>query len=379
VTPDELRARLHELVGRGDFEVPPYPAVALKLQRIFSRDNYGIGEISDTISADPALAARVLGLANTALYRAADEITTLPRAVNRLGARVVSSIALAVGLGTSAMQAGMLFDVKFRVWRRSVTAALGCQKLAPLRGLDANEAFLVGLIHGFGRSVAVAALERLLTQERAGSPLVLMQWLAIAEAERQDLALAVADRWQLPSEIVAALRPEAASTPIGTLVAEAERLATDLESSHRPVASSPAEARAVDELIESLPAALDALAAVPPLPRGRPASLVAPLDAALTGERRACGLPLVDCRKKPVTLSTTSITLAGVEATSSLPLQEGSLVRLALGTDAERVEAWFNVLLCVPAGSSFRLEAELLSPPRDVQDRWHALFERAGS
>ena len=138
MTPDELRARLSELVGRGDFEVPPYPAVALKLQRVFARDNYGIAEISDTISADPALAARILGLANTALYRAADEITTLPRAVNRLGARVVSSLALAVELGGGAMQAGMLFDVKFRVWRRSVTAALACQKLAPLRGLDAN-------------------------------------------------------------------------------------------------------------------------------------------------------------------------------------------------------------------------------------------------
>jgi len=378
VSPDELKTRLTEIVGRGDFEVPPYPAVALKLQRIFARDNYGIGEISDTIAADPALTARILGLANTALYRAADEITSLPRAVNRLGARVVSSLALAVGLGGSAMQPGTLFDVKFRVWRRSVTAALVCQKLGPLRRLDANEAFLVGLLHGFGRSVAVAALERVLATERVGSPLVLMQWLAVAEAERQPLALAVAERWQLPADIIAALRPEAASTPMGALVIEAERIAQDLESSHRPEASSAAEAHAVDELIQSLPAALEVLAAVPPLPPGRAASFVVPLDPALVGERRACHLPLVDCRKKaPATLSTISITPTGVEATSSLPLQDGSLVRLALGSGAERVEAWFNVHLCVAAGSSYRLEAELLSPARDVAERWHAFFERA--
>jgi len=222
VSPDDLGKRLDEQVARGDFQVPPYPAVALKLQRIFSRENYGVGEIADTISADPALAARILGLANTALYRASEEITTLPRAVNRLGARVVSALALAAGLGGSAMHPGVLFDVKYRVWRRSVTAALACQKLAPLRGLDANEAFLVGLIHGFGRSVAVAALEALVLKEKNVPPLMLLQWLAVAEARRQPLALAVAERWQLPAEILAPLRPGAESSPMGALVLEAE-------------------------------------------------------------------------------------------------------------------------------------------------------------
>lgn len=379
MTPDDLKARLAEVVGRGDFEVPPYPAVALKLQRIFQRDDYGIGEISDTISADPALAARILGLANTALYRAADEITTLPRAVNRLGARVISSLALAVGIGGSTMQPGILFEAKYRVWRRSVTGALACQKLAPLRGMDANEAFLVGLIHGFGRSVAVAALEHVLAKQRPTSPLMVMQWLAIAEGERQTLALAVAERWQLPAEIVAALRPEAASTPMGALVAEGERIAAELESSHRPEASSAAEARAVDDLVHSLPAALEALASVPLPAPTRVHAVVAPSDHALTGARHPCRLPLVDCRKKPAMLAAVSITSTGLAATSSQPMQEGSVVRLALGTDRARTEAWFNVLVCVYEGKTYRFEAELLSPARDVKERWHALFEQTGS
>jgi len=381
VSPDDLGKRLDEQVARGDFQVPPYPAVALKLQRIFSRENYGVGEIADTISADPALAARILGLANTALYRASEEITTLPRAVNRLGARVVSALALAAGLGGSAMHPGVLFDVKYRVWRRSVTAALACQKLAPLRGLDANEAFLVGLIHGFGRSVAVAALEALVLKEKNVPPLMLLQWLAVAEARRQPLALAVAERWQLPAEILAPLRPGAESSPMGALVLEAERIAGELESSYRPEASSAAEARAVDELVQSLPQALDALAAVPPPPPGRPAkSMVASAGPVLNGERRTCRLALADCRKKaPATLKPLTITPTGLEAESSLPFQDGSVVRLAVGTGAERFETWFNVLACVHTGAHYHLEAELLSPPREVKERWHALFERSAS
>lgn len=381
MSPDDLGKRLDELVARGDFQVPPYPAVALKLQRIFARENYGVGEIADTIAADPALAARILGLANTALYRATEEITTLPRAVNRLGARVVSALALAAGLGGSAMHPGVLFDVKYRVWRRSVTAALACQKLAPLRGLDVNEAFLVGLIHGFGRSVAVAALEALVAKEKNVSPLLLLQWLAVAEAKRQPLALAVAERWQLPAEILAPLRPGAEGSPLGALVLEAERIAGELESSYRPEASSPAEARAVDELVQGLPQALEALAAVPPPPPGRAAaSMVAPAGQVLEGDRRPCHLALADCRKKaPATLKPLAITATGLEAESSLPFQDGSVVRLAVGTGTERLEAWFNVLACAPAGSAHRLEVELFSPPRDIKERWQGLFEHSGS
>jgi len=77
VSPEELRTALNEVVVRGDFQVPPYPAVALRLQRIFAKQNYGIAEVSDTIAADPALAARVLGVVNSPLYRGNDEITSL--------------------------------------------------------------------------------------------------------------------------------------------------------------------------------------------------------------------------------------------------------------------------------------------------------------
>src|SRR5258706_5565130 len=135
---EALSAALTELVMRGDFAVPPYPAVALRLRRLLERPNYGVGEVADVIAADAALAASVLGTANSALYRSGDaEIASLSRAVNRLGARTVSAIAVAAGVGQAATQGGQLFDVKYRVWRRSITSALTCQKLAPLRGLDA--------------------------------------------------------------------------------------------------------------------------------------------------------------------------------------------------------------------------------------------------
>jgi HD-like signal output (HDOD) protein len=375
-----LCVALGEIVARGDFQVPPYPAVALRLQRILAKPGYGLAEVADTIAADPALAARVLGIANSALYRAPEEITSLPRAVNRLGVRSVSSLALAAGLGDTAMQAGALFDVKYRVWRRSVTCALACQKLAPQRRLDDSEAFLIGLLHGFGRSVAVAALEKLIATPRGAAPLKVLEWLAVAEEQRGGLALAVAERWQLPANIIAGLRSESASTPMGALVVEAERIAGMLESGSRPEPALPAEARALDELIQGLPAALEALAAVPPPSPGRPASsAVASVQHALVGPLRPCHIEIADLKKRGrATMTSTSIAPTGIELASNLAFQEGSMVRLAVGSDAERFEVWFNVLLNTPEPGGCRVEVELFSPPRELKERWLALYARAG-
>jgi HD-like signal output (HDOD) protein len=375
---DPLRRALGEVVARGDFQVPPYPAVALRLQRLLAQPNYGIAEVADAIAADPALATRVLSVANSALYRAAEEITTLPRAVNRLGARVVAQVAFAAGVGASATQDGTLFDVKYRVWRRSVTCALGCQKLAPLRNLDPNEAFVVALIHGFGRSVATASLEELLKSHRLAKPLSLADWLGIAEAERGPLAFAVATQWQLPKEIVKVLDPAAGETPLGTLVGDAERMALALESGARPEAAAPREQAALDELVLGLPAALDALASVPPPVPGRPASAVAKAEQALTGERRPFGLAVEDTKKHGAAkLAASAITPTGLVMTSSVALQEASVVRLAFGQAAERFDAWFNVLLSAPSAGSCRVEVELFSPKREIKERWQQLFDAA--
>ena len=377
---DALQRALGEVVGRGDFHVPPYPAVALRLQRIFAKPNYGIGEIADAIAADPALATRVLGVVNSALYRGSDDITTLPRAVNRLGARVVSQVALAAGVGSSATQAGVLFDVKYRVWRRSITCALAAQKLAPLRGIEQNEAFLVTLIHGFGRSVAVSSLERLLLEQRPAPSFTLPEWLAMAEEQRGHLALAVAERWQLPGEILAALRSDAPATPMGALLLDANRIAVALEGASRPDLSLPREAAAIEQLISGLPAALDALAAVPPPAPGRPASAVASTEQVLAGERRPCSLPVADLRKHGAArLQSVSIAPTGLVLTSSVALQESSMIRLAIGSETERFETWFNVVLCSRANEGCRVEVELFSASREMKERWLGLWPARAS
>ncbi|HVZ31325.1 MAG TPA: HDOD domain-containing protein, partial [Polyangiaceae bacterium] len=206
----DLPRRLGLVVERGDFSVPPYPAAAMRLRTLLESNKYGLSQVADAAGADPALAAALLRVANSSLYRGdGPPLTTLLRAVNRLGARAVSSLALAAGIGSEACAPGPLADVKYRVWRRSITCALGAQRFAATRGVEAEAAFLAGLLHGFGRSVALACVEKLiLGSSRAHTA---EEWLALVETHRAPLADRVARAWQLPETIVEAMSSNAPS------------------------------------------------------------------------------------------------------------------------------------------------------------------------
>jgi HD-like signal output (HDOD) protein len=375
---EAMQRALTDVVSRGDFTVPPYPAVAMRLQRLLARDGYGVGEVADLVGADAALATTVLAAANSALLSAGSPITSVSRAVNRLGARTVGSIAMASGVGAVATATGVLYDVKFRVWRRGITCALACQKLAPARGLDAEEAFLAGLLHGFGRSIAVASVEQLLKTHQPARPLSVHEWLSIAEQHRAALAHAVALSWQLPAAIAQAVEQSDPSSPLQNLVSEADRAAGEIDAGRMPQLSNPNDGRALDELISALPLALEAFAPPPAMPTMAPSAALSKPERALDGELRKKSLPVADKRAKgAATLSMLALAASGVEVESSKPFQEGSVVRLIVGDPAARFEPWFNVLLCVPQGSRYRVELELFSPTRETREHFRALYEAA--
>ncbi|HYP89610.1 MAG TPA: HDOD domain-containing protein, partial [Polyangiaceae bacterium] len=351
------------------------------LQRLLARDGYGIGEVADIIAADAALATSVLAVANSALLSGAAPITNLGRAVNRLGARTVGAIAVASGIGGTSLSSGVLLEVRFRVWRRGMTCALACQKLSAPRSLAPEEAFLAGLLYGFGRSIAVASLEQLLKTHQPARPLTPQEWLSIAEQQRAALATAIATSWKLPPVIAEAMGEcEPGSSPLYDLVLYADRIAESLDAGRQPEALSPADARLLDELVAALPATLEAFA--PPTPAGptmRPAPPnphLAKPEHAIEGDLRKKALKVFDRRTKGAAqLSCSSIGPTGIEVDSSRPFQEGAMVRLGVGEPDSTFEPWMTVLLCVPAGSRFRVEMSLFSPTREVRETWRALYD----
>src|SRR5688572_26446005 len=70
----------------GRIEIPSFPDVALQIRRVLSDDDCDTGTVARIASAEPALAARLLQMANSvALNPGRSKVTELRSAISRIG------------------------------------------------------------------------------------------------------------------------------------------------------------------------------------------------------------------------------------------------------------------------------------------------------
>jgi len=221
--------------------LPSPPTVALEVLRITRDDDADVQALNRVLAVDPALSARILKLANSALYRRGDAVTSLETATMRLGLKAVKLMALSFSLteGVARKPDDLDFDYA-EYWRRSLTMAVAGRGLARfLSHALPEEAFLCGLLGRIGQTV----IARCLPAEYA--PLLEMTegHLPTAGLERERLGFdfhevgaALLARWDLPSMISRTVRcwgdPAQLPADAGASVAELTQImhAADLMS-----------------------------------------------------------------------------------------------------------------------------------------------------
>ena len=139
--------------------LPSLPSVAMNVLEVTNDPEGDISQLTAAISADPALATKILKLANSAKYRRGREIQNLNQASGVLGMKAVSLMALSFSLTTALPREGMAaFDFGL-YWRRSLTSAVGARALARLvKSRYVDEAFLCGLLSRVGQLVMATTI-----------------------------------------------------------------------------------------------------------------------------------------------------------------------------------------------------------------------------
>jgi len=137
--------------------LPPFPAVALKLLRMIDKDEVGIQKLTNLIRADVALSTEILTLANSALFAFRSDITSILQATVLLGLQRVKALAVTIGMRVYLTDS-MKIPALLACWRHSVSCALLAEELAVGNFMDKDSAYTAGLIHDIGR-LALAVIQ----------------------------------------------------------------------------------------------------------------------------------------------------------------------------------------------------------------------------
>lgn len=133
-------------------ELPTLPEVALRIREVAQDHNSSISDLSDIISSDTAISARVIKICNSPLLRASQPVDSLKMAINRLGMSYTADLATGLAMKQMFQATSDIIDTRMRdLWSRNSEVAGISHVLAQnYTRLSPGQATLAGLTHKIG-------------------------------------------------------------------------------------------------------------------------------------------------------------------------------------------------------------------------------------
>lgn len=240
-------------------EIPTLPIVYQELFSKMNNPDVSVPQLSEIVSRDQALSAKILKLVNSAFYGYKNEINSVNRAMVILGFRTIRNAALAISVFeyVAGGETNAFFNLE-NFWRHSLATASISKVVGRESGIkQQEETFVAGLLHDIGKLIMLKHFqddflevcrfqqERKCTWRRAEEELL--------RVDHTRLARAILRSWNFPPNLVEAVSQHhspdrGASYPrLVALVSLADRLSYELGMG----APASVKAEAVDPLVRT--------------------------------------------------------------------------------------------------------------------------------
>ncbi len=144
-----MMERAEILVGAVD-DLPTIPVVATQVIQMLDNPDVSVEEIADLMLSDQVMTARVMKLINSPVYKPAQEITSLKRALVYLGLRHIRELALTTSV-INAFDADSGAIELNAFWEHSFGVGMVSKVIARKVGYqDLEKAYISGIIHDLG-------------------------------------------------------------------------------------------------------------------------------------------------------------------------------------------------------------------------------------
>ncbi len=220
-------------------DFPPLPQPALRMLELWGNiDQLRHSTVIGIVESDPALAGRVVKIANSPFFMVSTPASSLRTAVVRIGLQEVRRIILAEAVGKTFRAPGFEKELE-QIRRQSMLSGWMALKLAADVGLESETCFLAGLMHDAGELATYHMVQQcgqsglwvrddgLFIHGNGREAMIFMaHWL------HTGIGPLLAGRWNLSAETASAMAyhhaPERSETPyrtLASLIRDVDRLA----------------------------------------------------------------------------------------------------------------------------------------------------------
>jgi HD-like signal output (HDOD) protein len=270
-----FQIRLFQDLLEGELKLPSLPDVAQRIQQAFADNLVTAETVGVIIQSDPVITAKMIMVANSALYSGRAPIESLQQAVVRLGLENARKLVMTYVVKdlfnskTSEMKSQM-----HAVWKHSQHVASLCRLLAShLDGFDVEQAQLAGLVHDIGEVAILQYAQQ--HDELRDNPEKLLE---VVKSMRPQITGMLLDEWKFGPEFVTVgqeceewFRNPADQSDLCDLVLIAQyhaMIGTPKQRSLPPIAALPAFAKlgmgnlAIEHIIEFMKKSRDKIKSI---------------------------------------------------------------------------------------------------------------------
>lgn len=191
-------------LSAGRVDLPSFPEVVVRVRRVLSDPSSTLEKVVRVVGSEPALAARLMRISNSAsLNTTGKAITDLRTAINRMGYNMVRSASMSFAMAQIRGNAKLLSVKPFldELWQRSTLVAAfsfvvarACSKINP------DEAMLTGMMHAIGK---LYILTRVADHPELFSDTNALH--QIIEDWHAEIGKAILENWEFSDEVVKAV------------------------------------------------------------------------------------------------------------------------------------------------------------------------------
>ncbi len=141
--------------------LPTLPEVAIRVRETVDNENTSIKDVAQIIETDAALSARIIQVANSALYRGLSSADNVQSATMRMGLNTVKNLTTSLVMKQLFQATHPVVDLYLRsAWKQSTdVAALSAMIAKNYTNLESDSALLSGLTHSIGLSPILVKAE----------------------------------------------------------------------------------------------------------------------------------------------------------------------------------------------------------------------------